>query len=164
MPQSVTVNLPDKAARKLKEEAKRTGCSVEELVLIALDKAYNALDPSDKPRLHWELCEKYLGEARGFLAKGDPVQASEKAWGAASQAVKALAAKEGRELRSHRELWEYVAKLRERLRKPEVSALWSRANVLHVNFYEDWMPLSEVELAVRDVEEFVGRLKERAKP
>lgn len=56
-----------------------------------------------------------------------------------------------------------MAKLRERLRRPEVSALWSRANVLHANFYEDWMPLSEVELAVRDVEEFVERLKECAK-
>lgn len=43
MPQPVTASLPDEAARKLKEEAKRTGSSVEELAPIALNKAYNAL-------------------------------------------------------------------------------------------------------------------------
>jgi hypothetical protein len=42
-----------------------------------------------------------MREAEEFLAKKDHVQASEKAWGAASQMVKAVAAREGKELRSH---------------------------------------------------------------
>jgi len=37
-------------------------------------------------------------------AKGDYVQASEKAWGAAAQIVKAVAAKAGKELRSRGDL------------------------------------------------------------
>jgi hypothetical protein len=42
-----------------------------------------------------ELPERYLGEAEELLARGDYVQASEKAWGAAAQIVKAVAAREG---------------------------------------------------------------------
>ena len=49
-----------------------------------------------------------------MLARGDYVQASGKAWGAAAQMVKAVAAREGRELRSHAELWGYMDKLAER--------------------------------------------------
>ena len=71
----------------------------------------------------------------------------------------ALAAKEGGELRSRRELWEYISKLRRRRNDPEVSALWSRANTLHTNLYEDWMPLDEVELSMRDVERLVEKLR-----
>ncbi len=83
------------------------------------------------------LCEKYLSEAEEFLAKKDYVQASEKAWGAASQIVKALAAKEGEELRSHASLWEYVDRLAEKLRDVELRRLWRTASVLHQNFYEN---------------------------
>ena len=56
-----------------------------------------------------------MREAEDFLARKDYVQASEKAWVAASQMLKALAAKEGRELRSHAELWKYADELAEKL-------------------------------------------------
>jgi DNA-binding ferritin-like protein len=62
---------------------------------------------------------------RSFLRKKS-TQASEKAWGAASQMVKALAANEGKELRSHASLWEYVDELAERLRDVELRHLWGR--------------------------------------
>ena len=45
--------------------------------------------------VHLALSEKYLKEAEEFLEKGDYTQASEKVWGAASQIVRALAAKRG---------------------------------------------------------------------
>ncbi len=91
--------------------------------------------------------------------KKDYVQASEKAWGAAAQIVKALATKEGKELRSHASLWEYVDELAERLGEIELRHLWGRANNLHQNFYENWMPAREVELAVNDVKSFVEKLR-----
>ena len=149
----MTLSLPDGVMRRLEQLARKAGASVEELVIVAVDKTFHALDPSEKPLIHLRLCEKYLHEAKAFLERRDSVQASEKAWGAASQVVKALAAKEGREL------WEYVSELRRRRNDPEVSALWSRANTLHINLYEDWMPLDEVELSMRDVERLVEKLR-----
>jgi hypothetical protein len=89
---------------------------------------------------------------RGFLARGDYVQASEKGWGATAQVVKALAAKEGRELRSHKDLWSYVNELAKKLQDIEVRHLWGRTNNLHQNFYEGWMP-------PEDVKKFIERLK-----
>ena len=66
------------------------------------------LDPDELVEIHLKLSEKYMKEAEDLLAKGDHAQASEKAWGAAAQIVKALAAREGKEIRSHRELNEEV--------------------------------------------------------
>jgi hypothetical protein len=149
----ITLSLPDGVMRRLEQLARKAGASMEELVIVAVDKTFHALDPSEKPLIHLRLCEKYLHEAKALLERRDSVQASEKAWGAASQIVKALAAKEGREL------WEYISELRRRRNDPEASALWSRANTLHINLYEDWMPLDEVEPSMRDVERLVEKLR-----
>ncbi len=116
-------------------------------------------DPETEAEVHLKLCEKYMLEAKELLAKKDYVQASEKAWGSASQIVKALAAREGRELRSCISLWAYVDEIAERLQDIELRRLWGRANNLHQNFYENWMPPRDVELAVRDVEIFVEKLR-----
>jgi hypothetical protein len=51
--------------------------------------------------------------------------------------VKAVAAKENLELRSHASLWEYIDKLAEKLQDVELRRLWWTANNLHQNFYEN---------------------------
>jgi len=104
-----------------------------------------------------DLNRKYIREAEEFLAKGDPVQASEKLWGAAAEIVKAIAAKRGANLRSHRDLWEFVDKLADELADPDIVRFFSIANALHQNFYEAWMPLS----AVRKDMEVVKQLNEK---
>jgi hypothetical protein len=152
--------LPKKIEKRLKEESEKTGVSEEELVLEALSKILKEpLDPETRVEIHLKLSEKYMKDAEDFLSKKDYVQASEKAWGAAAQIVKALAAKEGKELRGHASLWEYVDELAERLGEIELRHLWGRANNLHQNFYENWMPAREVELAVNDVKSFVEKLR-----
>ena len=152
--------MPKKIEKRLKEESEKTGVSEEELVLEALSKILKEpLDPETRVEIHLKLSEKYMKDAEDFLSKKDYVQASEKAWGAAAQIVKALAAKEGKELRGHASLWEYVDELAERLGEIELRHLWGRANNLHQNFYENWMPAREVELAVNDVKSFVEKLR-----
>ena len=156
----VAVSPAKKVEEALRREAEKSGSSVEELVNEILSEALGApLDPRDRAELHLELCEKYLREAEELLSKGDYAQASEKGWGAAAQIVKALAAREGKTLRSHRELWEFAGELADRLGDPELRHLWRTANVLHQNFYEGWMPPREVELAVEDVKRLVGKLR-----
>jgi len=145
---------------RLREEARRLNVSVEELVVDIISKTLNiSLDPDDMVEFHLRLCEKFLSEAEEFLRRGDYLQASEKGWDAAAQIVKALAAKEGRELRSHKDLWSYVNELTKKLQDIEIRHLWGRANNLHQNFYEGWMPPEDVEAAIEDVKKFIERLK-----
>jgi uncharacterized protein (UPF0332 family) len=139
-------------------------CSEEEIVIEALSKMLDeALDPNDMAEFHLGLSEKYLDEAEEFLRKGDYVQASEKAWGATSQFVKALAARRGREVRSHRELHEFVAKISEELEDREIGRLWRSSTSLHQNFYENWFTENQVAEGVEDVKKFVEKLKQLAK-
>ncbi|MCC6050966.1 MAG: PaREP1 family protein [Thermofilum sp.] len=146
--------------KKLRREASKRDVSVEELVAETSSEALGVpLDPRDRAELHLELCEKYLREAEKLLAEGDYSQASEKGWGAAAQIVKALAAREGKALRSHRELWEYVDELVEKLGDAEVRRLWHAANALHQNFYESWMTPKSVAAALEDVKLFVRKLR-----
>ena len=156
----VSIVLPKRVEKKLREESEKRGATEEEIVIEALLKMLDEpLNPDEKAEVHLKLCEKYIGEAEEYLEKRDYIQASEKAWGAASQIVKALAAREGRELGSHASLWEYMDELAERLGDKELRYLWSRANNLHQNFYENWMPSREVELAVNDVKMLIDKLR-----
>jgi hypothetical protein len=130
------------------------------LVVEALSRMFNRpLDPETKFEVHLKLSEKYLRDAEEFLARGDYVQASEKAWGAAAQMVKAVAAREGREVRGQAELWGDMDELAERAEDVMLRYLWRTANALRQNLYEGWMPPREVELAVRDVRVFVEKLR-----
>ena len=154
------VVLSNRLYDRLREEAIKRGISVEEFIVDVLSKTLNiSLDPSDEVELHLKLAEKFLSDAEVFLAKKDYVQASEKGWGAAAQAVKALAAREGRELGGHRDLWLYVNDLAKKLQDVELRHLWRTANTLHQNFYESWMPPEDVEAALEDVRKFLERLK-----
>ncbi len=77
----VSLQLPKKIEKKLKEEVERTGISEEELIIEALSKFLNEpIDPETKAEIHLKLSEKYLRNAEEFLTKKDLVQASEKAW------------------------------------------------------------------------------------
>jgi len=134
---------------------------VEEVVLEALSPLLRGLefDPEDKQELHLKLCEKYLREAEEFLERGDSVQAGEKAWGTAAQMLKVVAARRGRELRSHSMLWEFVEELSKELEDEELLTLWHVANSLHVNFYESWATLHAVERGLKDIKRFIEKLK-----
>jgi hypothetical protein len=159
------IELSEGFCEKLRKEASKRDVSVKELVAETLSEALGApLDPRDRAELHLELCGKYLGKAEELLSKGGYAQASEKGWGAAAQIVEALAAREGKTLRSHRELREYAGELVERLGDAEARRLWHAANALHRNFYESWMTPKSVAAALEDVKLLVGKLGKLLQP
>jgi hypothetical protein len=155
----ITLELPEKLLAKLEKLSKAERKTLEELIAESLYEYAELSDPESKAELHAKLCEKYLRESDGFLAKGDHVQASEKAWGAASQMVKAVAAKEGRKLESHRELHEYLVSIIGRTGDAELRKAWSAAGELHRNFYEAWLPSELVKGYVEDVKELINKLR-----
>jgi len=156
----VSLILPKRIERRLREESRRLGVTCKELVVEALSKFLNEpIDPQSRAEVHSTLSEKFMRDAEEFLKRCDYVQASEKAWGAASQMVKAVAAKEGREIRSHRELHEYLSSIVERTGDIELRRTWSAAGELHRNFYEAWLPSELVKGYIRDVKELIGKLR-----
>lgn len=102
---------------------------------------------------------KYLKEARQLLDESDYAQASEKFWGATAEAIKAVAAKKGVALGSHRSLGEYTEKLHREHPDWNLPRLFNAANSLHMNFYEDWLPPGIVKDGAQAVAELVQKLK-----
>ena len=81
------VNIPG----RLYEEAVKRGIDVESRIVELLASELG-LDPQEEAGLHLELAENFLREGISLLEKGDTVQASEKLYKAAEEAVKAIAA------------------------------------------------------------------------
>ena len=101
---------------------------------------------------------KYLEDGEKLLRTGDLLQAGEKFWAVAAEIVKAVAAKEGRHLRTHNQLWSYLLDLDEkhsglRLRRDFVSA-----GYLHANFYEEELTSRTVRKLADDVKGFVRKM------
>jgi len=94
---------------------------------------------SRESEAYLKLLDGYLREADEALTKENFSQASEKLWGAAAEAVKAVAAVKGIELRGHRDLWEFVTELDKGRPEWDLLNLFQAANSLHMNFYENWL-------------------------
>ena len=109
--------------------------------------------------------ENYLQTSRVFLRQageeleaGDLRQASEKAWGAAAQAVKAIAEQRGWEHYTHAHLFQHVDRFSAELDSAELGRLFRSANSLHVNFYEGDQTAVAVRGGIEDARLFVGKL------
>jgi hypothetical protein len=139
------------------------GVDVESLVIDSLVKALN-LDPRASVEAHLGLASRYLEEGRN-LADKDPVQASERLYKAAEEAVKALAvhfnvegfldAVERKGGWSVAELAKAVMEISRRLGK-WFRYSWDSAWALHVwGFHEAKLDLEDVRERLPDAERMV---------
>ena len=101
---------------------------------------------------------KYLAEADELLAKKGCSQASEKLWGATAEIVKAVAAKRGVSLGTHRSIGEFVDLLHKENPRWGLREAFAFANSLHTNFYEDWLTEEFVLDASGRIRDFVSKL------
>ena len=102
----------------------------------------------------------FLTQAHEELANGDLSQASEKAWGAAAQMVKADAEERGWHHFSHRSLQRTVSILREETGDADLTILFSSAEALHVNFYENGYTSETIYDHLQQVTRFVDKAEE----
>ena len=142
--------------------AEERGIDVEDLIINAIKERSN--DPSESIRLRLELAERFMAEARERLNVNDVIQASEKAYKAAEEIVKALAEKLNtkeyqlamREGRWYTYYLSSVASMRDWSRRG-----WSSAYVLHVwGFHENKLDVNTVREYIKDVEEMITKAKE----
>ncbi|MCD6508386.1 PaREP1 family protein [Candidatus Poribacteria bacterium] len=156
----VSVTLPRKLSSRLREKAQEIGTFPEELTVELILQGLNEeLDPEELVEHYQALSEKYLAEARELLKRGDLVQTSEKLWGATALAVKAVAAKRGLKLERHGSLWNFVSKLSKEKGDENIITLFIVANGLHRNFYEDQMNKESLEVAIKNIEQLIGKLR-----
>ena len=99
-----------------------------------------------------------LEQARTELAAGDIRQASEKGWGAAAQAVKAIADDRGWEHRNHAALFRIAGRLAAETDDDEIHRWFHTPSSLHVNFYENWLDADAVSVGLNDIDQLVRRL------
>ena len=100
-----------------------------------------------------------LAQAYTELEIGDLRQASEKAWGAAAQIVKAAAQARGWEHDSHRRLFLAVNNLSEETGDTEIHRLFASPNYLHQNFYENGVGSNVVADHISLTEQFIVRIE-----
>lgn len=115
-----------------------------------------------QPTPYRATAQELLAKARTALDEGDLIQASEKSWGAAAQAVKAIAQSRGWPHQSHRDLFQAVANIGRESGDERIGALFREASSLHTNFYENWLPADSVAGGLTSVHEFVERLNRLA--
>ncbi len=104
------------------------------------------------------MARKYLEDSSSEFAAQDFRQASEKLWGAASQAIMAVASARNWEYASHRAMQNAVRRLADEAQDPGLVAGFLAAERFHINFYHGGMELYQISNAVPLVHEFVEQL------
>ena len=107
---------------------------------------------------HLEISRRFVRRAEDELQQGDSLQASEKAWGAAARALKAVAEQRGWGHGRHRDLFPVVERMIDETGQSELRLLFQSANVLHANFYEHWLSERMVRDGIGDVRQLLDIL------
>lgn len=92
------------------------------------------------------------------LEAGDLRQASEKFWGAAAQAMKALAERKGWRHRSHRHFHQTLDLLIDEDGHDDIVRHFSLAETLHINFYEDRASADTIGIIAGEISLLIDRL------
>lgn len=119
-------------------------------------KQVNGRDP--KVEEHLRISRQFLRQAQEEFDNGDRLQASEKAWGAAAHAVKAVAQQRGWQHNGHRYLFEAIDRVFCETGDLELLDLFRSANSLHMNFYENWQTDNSVQDGIARVEVLLEKL------
>ena len=106
-----------------------------------------------------ELSEWCIREADGYLQRGNNIQASEKGWGAAAQALKAIAEERGWNHGGHRRIVDVAQQVADEQNRQDLLSLFGVAQALHINFYEDWLESSTISTYLQDVKKLLPELE-----
>ena len=100
---------------------------------------------------HWETSRRFIIQADAELAAGDMLQASEKGWGAAAHAIKAVAQERGRRHDSHARLFGIADRLVAETGESDIREIFGIASDVHKNFYEGSMSKEEIADSLADI-------------
>ena len=108
---------------------------------------------------HAELSRWCIDQADNYLRLGNNIQASEKGWGAAAQALKAIAEERGWNHGSHTLIVDVAQQVADEEGRPDLVAKFGLAQALHTNFYEDWLLSDTVSIYLENVKKLLPELE-----
>ena len=100
----------------------------------------------------------YFENALSSIETGEAGKAGEFLWGSMAQALKAVAASEGRELNTHGEIRKYATELTKKHNDTSIWDVFGSASYLHSNFYEAGLSLEEVQTYAERIRTTVVKL------
>ena len=106
---------------------------------------------------HTDTARDFVAKARAHLAADDLLQASKNGWDAASLMVEAVAEERGWSHEGQRQLWQVLERLVDETGDKDIRREFGLADVLRVNFYDDFLPREFVE----DFLDRIARLVEK---
>ena len=107
---------------------------------------------------HMETSRRFITQAESELRAGDEIQASEKAWGAAAHAIKAVAERHRWRYDTHAALFRAVDNIVRLTGDQEIRTLFSAAIVLRQNCYEGWLDAEYIAGSIHDVKRLLTKL------
>ncbi len=113
---------------------------------------------------HVATSRRLLEQAEREYRAGDVLQASEKGWGAAAHAIKAIAEHRGWEHRRHGHLVRAARRIADELEQPIVWDLFQVASAQHQNFYEGWLDHEDVQQALLRIRQLLTLLQPATPP
>jgi hypothetical protein len=112
------------------------------------------------PERHREISAQFLEHAEAELESGDPLQASEKAWGAVAHYVKSVAKERGWPDGSHRDISDNARRLMHLTSDPDgYGRMFQAINALHVNFYEEHLHDDDVRRSIADARALISAME-----
>lgn len=102
----------------------------------------------------------YLENVYSCIDAGDAEKAGEFLWGAMAEALKAVAASEGRELKAHWEIGDYARELAKKRADTSIWDAYGHASYFHQGFYEAGLSVDDVRLGLDGIRETIRKLLE----
>ena len=110
---------------------------------------------------HAQTARDFLAASDKEFMDGDLLQGSEKLWGAATHAVRAVVSSNGRGIsQSHHGVKDAVEQLAVEQDEPLIAAHFGIAEKFHANFYHGFMEERDIRADRPKVHEFVNRVLE----
>ena len=116
------------------------------------------MSPRSPIESHAVHAERLMRHAWEQLERGDRLQASEKCWGAVAHALKAVSQRYGWRHRTHAHNNAVAAHLSDLASDDMIYVLYSAAEALHVNYYDDVKPLDEIRRILNAAEDLLRRI------
>ena len=118
-------------------------------------------EPKEVVERFAKLALHYSDNASLFLKQKEFHKAGEMMWGAMASILKAVAAKKGKKVEGHSQLFSFAAKLSKNLDDKQIYMAFLEASNLHKNFYESDITETELRLQIKSIAKIVGKLLEQ---
>ena len=124
-----------------------------------MDESKNVDSNNQESNKYAELSRWCINEADNYLRRRNNIQASEKGWGAAAQALKSVAEERGWNHNSHGLIVDIAQQVADEQGRPDLVSMFGLAQALHVNFYENWLSSDTIQIYLDDVKKLLPELE-----